>query len=87
MLDPTEKLRKKSVEIINSEIKSNDEELERKRLESKYGKIWNTNELGEDFTVNGFLAPYVSVKRKSDGKKGSLEFQHYPRFYFNFQEA
>jgi hypothetical protein len=25
------------------------------------------------------------VRRKSDGVKGSLEFQHNPRFYFNFK--
>jgi hypothetical protein len=28
----------------------------------------------------------VVVKRKSDGKKGSLEFTHSPRVYFNFVE-
>jgi hypothetical protein len=28
----------------------------------------------------------VVVKRKSDGVVGSLEFQHHPRFYFNFAE-
>ncbi len=31
------------------------------------------------------LAPYVVVRRKSDGQKGSLEFQHHPRYYFRFQ--
>jgi hypothetical protein len=34
--------------------------------------------------VVGFTAPYVVVRRRSDGKKGSLEFQHDPRFYFGF---
>ena len=29
-------------------------------------------------------APFVIVQRKSDREKGSLEFQHCPRFYFNF---
>jgi hypothetical protein len=37
-----------------------------------------------DFQVLGFLAPYVVVRRRSDGRKGSLEFQHNPRFYFGF---
>jgi hypothetical protein len=32
------------------------------------------------------LAPYVIVRRKVDGAVGSLEFQHQPRFYFNWQE-
>jgi len=31
------------------------------------------------------MAPFIAVQRKSDGVKGSLEFQHQPRFYFNFQ--
>jgi hypothetical protein len=34
--------------------------------------------------VIGFMAPLVVVRRKHDGKKGSLEFQHSPRFYFGF---
>lgn len=45
---------------------------------------WNTQELAHDFEVIGFLAPFVVVKRKSDGKKGSMEFTHSPRVYFNF---
>ena len=32
----------------------------------------------------GFMAPYVVVRRKSDGQRGSLMFQHDPRFYFSF---
>lgn len=45
---------------------------------------WDTQELARDFEVIGFLAPFVVVKRKSDGAKGSMEFTHNPRFYFNF---
>ena len=45
---------------------------------------WNTQELGRDFEVHGFMAPFVVVTRKADGVKGSLEFTHYPRWYFNF---
>ena len=32
-----------------------------------------------------FIAPLVVVRRRSDGQKGSLEFQGWPRFYFNFE--
>ena len=46
---------------------------------------WDTQELGRDFIVHGFLAPFIVVTRKSDGMKGSMEFTHSPRFYFNFQ--
>ena len=45
---------------------------------------WDTQALGRDFTVHGFLAPFIAVTRKSDGKKGSMQFTHSPRFYFDF---
>jgi hypothetical protein len=45
---------------------------------------WTTDQLREDFEVLGFLAPFIAVKRKSDGAKGSMEFTHSPRVYFNF---
>jgi hypothetical protein len=45
---------------------------------------WTTDELREQFDVVGFLAPFVVVRRKTDGVKGSLEFTHNPRVYFNF---
>jgi hypothetical protein len=59
-------------------------EPERKRLEAQYGRVWDTDQLSQEFEVLGFMAPYVVVRRKSDGRKGSLAFQHLPRFYFNF---
>jgi hypothetical protein len=45
---------------------------------------WTTDELREEFEVIGFMAPFCVVRRKADGKKGSMEFTHNPRFYFNF---
>jgi hypothetical protein len=48
---------------------------------------WTTDELREQFEVEGFAAPYVVVRRKSDGRRGSLEFVQNPgreRIYFNF---
>ena len=80
MIDPTENIRREMVAEINAAPGS------REALEAQYGKVWNTSELSEDFEVTGFLAPFVVVRRKSDGKKGSLTFQHSPRFYFSFQE-
>jgi hypothetical protein len=58
----------------------------REALEQAYGRVWDTSQLSEDFEVIGFLAPFVVVRRKSDGQKGSLTFQHSPRFYFDFVE-
>jgi len=77
--DPTEPIRRQRLAEINAEPGS------REALEAQYGQVWDTGELGKDFQVLGFLAPYVVVRRKSDGVRGSLEFQHHPRFYFNFQ--
>jgi hypothetical protein len=45
---------------------------------------WSTEELRIDFEVLGFMAPFVVVKRKFDGVKGTMEFTHDPRWYFNF---
>jgi hypothetical protein len=78
MNDPTETIRRERLAQINAEPGS------REVLESEYGAVWDTRELSELFEVIGFMAPYVVVRRKSDGQKGSIEFQHCPRFYFNF---
>ena len=59
--------------------------MNKKELEKMHGKVWTTNELTSEFDALGFMAPFVAVKRKKDGTKGSLEFQHMPRFYFNFK--
>jgi len=45
---------------------------------------WTTEELQRDFVVLSFQAPFVVVVRKADNVKGSLEFTHSPRKYFNF---
>lgn len=78
MPDPTETIRRARLAEINLEPNS------RVALEARYGQVWDTSELSEDFEAIGFMAPLVVVRRRSDGKKGSLEFQHQPRFYFNF---
>lgn len=80
MEDNTEDIRRELVKNINSNPGS------RETLEAEYGQVWDTQELGRDFEVEGFMAPFVIVKRKADGVKGSLEFQHSPRFYYNFKE-
>ena len=59
----------------------------RVELALKHGDVWDTTQLQEDFKVEGFGAPYVVVTRKADDVRGSLEFTHSPRFYFNFKEA
>lgn len=53
--------------------------------ETKKREEWDTAALQRDFTVIAFQAPYVIVRRKSDGASGSLEFTHMPRVYFNWR--
>ena len=47
-------------------------------------KRYTTAEMSAEFTVHSFLAPFVIVTRKCDGVRGTMEFTHSPRFYFNF---
>jgi len=82
--DETEGIRRVRLAVINGAVESCHADAERKRLESHYGQVWDSGQLAADFEILGFLAPYVVVRRRSDGRKGSLEFQHSPRFYFNF---
>lgn len=77
-MDETESFRRAKVAEINST------EHTREELEAQYGQVWDTDRLCKDFDVQGFMAPYVVVRRKSDGKKGSLEFCHSPRFFYSF---
>jgi hypothetical protein len=49
------------------------------------GRKWTTAELQAEFEVIGFAAPFVVVRRRSDGQRGSLEFTHSPRVYFGWR--
>jgi len=79
MDDPTESTRRAMVDALNSFP------AERAALEQHYGQVWDTTQLSKDFEVTGFMAPFVVVRRKSDGVMGSLTFQHSPRFYWGFE--
>jgi hypothetical protein len=79
MFDDTETIRREMVAEINSDPGS------RVDLEAQHGQVWDTSEMKHDFDVLGFMAPVVIVRRKSDGVRGTLMFQHDPRFYHSFQ--
>lgn len=76
MSDPTEGIRR---EMINTGQPQRD-------LADDKDRQWTTSEMTEEFDVLGFAAPFVVVRRKADGKKGSLEFTHNPRVYFGWHE-
>jgi hypothetical protein len=55
-------------------------------LAADEGQRWTTDEMTRDFEVIGFLNPFVVVKRRSDGQKGTLEFTGRPKVYFGWCE-
>ena len=80
MHDETEQARRECQTELNTNAAA------RLELTGAYGKVWDTEELRQDFEVLGFMAPFVIVRERKSGNKGSLEFQHGPRFYFNWLE-
>ena len=74
MKDPTEAIRREMIETGQPE-----------QMLAFADRRWTTDELREEFIVRSFLAPFVFVTRISDNVKGSLEFTHSPRVYFNFR--
>ena len=79
MNDETEMARRRRLMEINLVPGS------REALEAEHGQVWDTDQLMAEFEVIGFMAPVCVVRRRSDGVKGSVEFQHSPRYYFSFQ--
>ena len=77
------------VNEINSKTQGESKDDTRLRLESQYGQdnVWDTKQVSEIFSIEGFLAPFCVVIRKSDRVKGSVEFTHSPRLYYNFVKA
>ena len=51
-------------------------------LEKQVGHVWNTSELTEEFSIEGFLAPCCYGNRRSDNARITLLFTHSPRFYY-----
>ena len=77
--DPTEGPRRQAIAAINNNPRIREE------LEAVHGQVWSTGELTTDFTVHDFLAPFVFVTKKDTGEKGTLLFQHHPRFFYGFE--
>jgi len=56
----------------------------RESLEAEHGQVWTSDELGVQFRVEGFAAPCAIVRDRKTGIRGTMMFQHSPRFYFSF---
>ena len=74
--DAAEEIRRHEVARLNRRMQDRD------TLEQVYGQVWDTEELWDQFDILGFRAPYVVVRDLDTGEKGSLKFQHDPRYYF-----
>jgi hypothetical protein len=58
------------------------------RLPEGYdGPTWTADELVRDFDVIVLQAPYVVAIRRADNVKGTLQFVHHPRVFFDFRES
>ncbi|QDU05952.1 hypothetical protein V6x_56960 [Gimesia chilikensis] len=79
MTDQTESIRREMTRNINAV------EGSREYLEAKHGQVWDTTELQQEFEVLGFCSPCCIVRRRFDSRRGSVFFQHSPRFYFGFE--
>jgi len=53
----------------------------------RFDRKLTTEELREEFEVLSFLAPYVMVRHKATGQKGSMMFEQNPRIYYGFAEV
>jgi hypothetical protein len=82
--DPTEGIRRELVHAINTQTESNDPDSERERLQEIHGEVWSTEEVSQVFEIEGFMAPFVVATHRELGIKGTLMFQHSPRFYFSW---
>jgi hypothetical protein len=73
-MDPTEDFRRRMIETDRPAAD----------LAADDGPRWDTAALRRDFEVIGFTAPFVTVIRRADGVRGTLEFVDRPRWYFDF---
>ena len=79
--DASEEIRRHEVARLNRRRQ------ERDKLERVYGQVWSTDELCKQFEVLGFMAPYVQVRDLDTREKGTLKFQHEPRYYFGWRAS
>ena len=47
---------------------------------------YTTDELTAKYTVLGFAYGMVAVQDKETGEKGSFDFDHNPRIYYNYKK-
>jgi hypothetical protein len=61
--------------------------MEIRELENLHEEVLSTSEAVAKYEFIALCAPFVEVRRRTYGCLETLEFQHYPKFYFNFVSA
>lgn len=57
----------------------------RLELEAMYGKVWDHDELVQEFEITAIVAPHAVIRRKLDGVVGTVEFQARSMYYHSFR--
>lgn len=93
VLHTKEEIEEAGIQAVNLEIRMlqrmiNDRQRNREEIEKDFGgPVWNTQELAAEFNVLGYRAPFAIVENKTTRQRGSVMFQHEPRFYFGFDQT
>ena len=82
-----EKLRIERADAEKADMERRIKRTRRDLVHAGFKDIMTTEEAEELFEFEGFGGGIVMVTRKSDGVRGSLNFTHLPRFYFDFLAA
>ena len=64
-----------------------DRQMTKEELEKEHKEVLDTKQATKKYEFISFLAPFVLVKDKQTGAKGTLVFQDFPRYYFAFSAA
>lgn len=75
------------IQDYGQQVDDTESAAKRELLSRGYAEVMTRAEAQAKYTFVGFCAPWVEVVRESDNKRGTLEFTHSPRFYFNFVES
>lgn len=71
--------------ILNTQYARADLDATCAALSSTGYSVWTNEQLLDEFEVEFFAPPYVTVIRKENGQRGTVAFIDSPRVYFYFK--
>lgn len=54
-------------------------------LQRKYGQVWTVEQVEAQFEIEAFCPPLACATRRADGVRGTLVYQHCPRYYWSWE--